>query len=119
MKNLFLLIASSLYLSNAIAGASPTGPVYIEVVSIIEVATAGHAAGNLEVKIQGGLPALPGISCDNFYLTTQKINDANKRLFTLLTLAKINKSPVELYINDDPAYTAIPGRCNITAATLL
>ena len=37
----------------------------------------------------------------------------------LLTLAQIKKIPVNLYITDDPNYTAMYGRCSITAVVLI
>lgn len=106
-------------MSSAFAEPLPTGPVYVESIAVIESPTAGHAAGNFEIKLRDALPAMPGISCQNFYITTKKTNDPDSRIFMLLTLAQIKKIPVNLYITDDPNYAAMYGRCSITAVVLI
>lgn len=119
MKNLIFLVICSCYFSVAFADPVSTGPVYIESIAAIELQTAGHAPGNFEVKLREPLPEIAGISCHNTYLTTKKINDPDGRIFMMLILAKTKKMPVELYVSDDNSYTAIYGRCSITAVVLI
>jgi len=112
-----LLLTSTLF-GNALAAQGDIGPVYVEHVSVVALAAGGHSAGNLEVKIKGGFAVPSGVSCDGTFITTLKSVDADKRLFALLLMAQTTKQPVNLRITDDPAYTAIGGRCSLIWVTL-
>jgi hypothetical protein len=114
---LFMLSSIS---NPAYASVAAVSPVYIENVSVIEQDVLGHRAGNLEVRIKGGFTRPAELTCsDNVYITTLKSGDPQKRLFALLTLAKITQQPLMLHISDDPQYSAISGRCSLVAATFL
>ncbi|WP_300751570.1 hypothetical protein [Janthinobacterium sp.] len=114
--SLLLMTAIS---SPAAAAVGATGPVYIENISIIEQAVLGHRAGNLELKIKDGFTLPAGLTCSNVYITTLEADDPKKRLFALLTAAKMTQQPLLLHISDDPQHAAIPGRCSLVAATVL
>lgn len=105
--------------SRVAAAVASTGAVYIENVSVIEQAALGHRAGNLEVKIKDGFVLPAGLTCSNVYITTLDTDDPQKRLFVMLTMAKMKQQQVLLYISDDPLHLAIPGRCSLVAVTLL
>jgi len=52
----------------AAAGTADIGPVYIERVTVVALASGGHQAGNMELKIQGGFAVPPGVArtrCDS------------------------------------------------------
>ncbi|KQU65066.1 hypothetical protein ASE08_26950 [Rhizobacter sp. Root16D2] len=99
------------------AEGSITG--YLQFVAVIQANTIGHQAGNLEVQVAGGFTVPSGMSCDSNYITTLKSVDADKRMFSLLSMALLAQKPVTLYISDNPAVTAFPGRCSLVAAALL
>lgn len=123
MKNLLSVALAAVGLqfglcTHAVAGEGNVYPVYIQDVSVIALPAGGHLAGNLEVRIKGGFTVPSGMSCDSNWITTLKSVDADKRLFTLLSLAQTTKQPVHLRITDDPAYTAWPGRCSLVWVSL-
>ena len=105
------------------ASASNTffiGPVYIQMLGVIVAPLGAHIPGNTEVRILGGFTIPAGAVCtDTYYITTLKtVLDNNKGLLTVLTSAQITNQPVYLWLTDDSAYTAYPGRCSIVAAQL-
>jgi len=90
------------------------GPVYIQSVTAVNVALGGHAAGNVELAIQGGFTPPTGVSCiDTVRVTTLRSSDPDKRLFALATSAQLTRQPVFLAISDDASLTAYPGRCSV------
>lgn len=103
--------------SNACAAeGSITGN--LQFVAVIQANAIGHQAGNLEIQVVGGFSVPTGMSCDPNYITTLKSVDADKRMFGLLSMALLAQKPVTLYITDNPAVTAFPGRCSLVAVTL-
>ena len=90
----------------------------LQFVAVIQANAIGHQAGNLEVQVAGGFTVPTGMSCDPNYITTLKSVDADRRMFGLLTMALLAQKPVALYITDNPAVTAFPGRCSLIAVTL-
>ncbi len=108
-----LMLLALIFPTLSMATEGVVGPIYIESVSAISLASSGHKAGNLEIKIQGGFAQPSGMVCSNLYITTLKSVDADRRLFSLVSLAKISKLPVYLMITDDPQYLAYPGRCSL------
>lgn len=101
-----------------VAGEGDIGPVYIQDVSVIALPSGGHLAGNLEVRVKGGFAVPAGVSCDGNWITTLKSDDADLRLFALLSLAQRTKQPVALRITDDGNHRAFPGRCSLVWVSL-
>lgn len=123
MKNLLSVALAAVGLQfglcmPGVAGEGNIYSVYIQDVGVVALPSGGHLAGNLEVRIKGGFTVPSGVSCDSNWITTLKSVDADKRLFTLLSLAQTTKQPVQLRITDDPAYTAWPGRCSLVWVSL-
>ena len=118
-KMLSMAVALSLACGAALAAPVAIGPVYISSVGVVQGAGLGHLSGNLEITIQGGFQLPAGVQCDTTYLTTLKSVDVDKSFFILATLAQVKKLPMHLYITDDPAVTAYPGRCSLVAATII
>lgn len=116
MKNIFglaLAIGVGIFNSCARAAEIDIGPVYIDMVAIIQVASGGHLAGNMEVKVRGGFSVPAGPLCTSPYITTLKAIDADQRMFKLLTVAQLTGKPVRLRISDDPSLQAFGGRCSL------
>ncbi|MFC7420815.1 hypothetical protein ACFQNF_13175 [Iodobacter arcticus] len=109
ITTLFILLSSG----SLFAAQGDIGPVYLEKVIVIALASGGHSAGNLEIQIKDSFVVPQGLNCNNTYITTLKSTDADKRLYSLLLLAQSTKQPVHLRITDDPAYTAFHGRCSL------
>ncbi|MEZ8822882.1 hypothetical protein AB6E04_00890 [Vibrio amylolyticus] len=89
------------------------GPQMIESVAIVNSASFGHNAGNLEVKIEGGITDLKGLNCDVNYLTTTNDGVGFDNMVSVLLAAHVSSKPVLLGVTDNPAYNAYPGRCSI------
>jgi len=102
----------------ASAAEGDIGPVYIERVSVIAIASGGHSAGNFELQIKGGFTVPAGMNCDSSWITTLKSVDADRRMLTMATTAQVSKQPVYLRITDAPAYTAFGGRCSLVWVNL-
>lgn len=90
----------------------------LQFVAVIQADALGHKAGNLEVQVAGGFTVPSGMSCDPSIITTLKSVDADMRMFALLSMALRAQKPVTLYITDNPAVTAFPGRCSLVAVAL-
>jgi hypothetical protein len=106
-------LVTFLLCGNTLATEGDIGPVYLEKVIIVALASGGHTAGNLEIQIKNNFTVPQGLNCNNTYITTLKSTDTDKRLYSLLLLAQSTKQPVHLRITDDPAYTAFYGRCSL------
>jgi|EndMetStandDraft_4_1072995.scaffolds.fasta_scaffold00838_4 hypothetical protein len=117
LRSLFLCALSS-WAMNASAADAYIGPVYLQSVGAIQANAIGHQVGNFEIQIAGGFTVPPGTSCDPNYITTLRSVDADKRMFSLLSLAMVAQKPVYLYITDNPAVTAFGGRCSLIAVTV-
>ena len=98
---------------SASAAEGDIGPVYIDRVAVIAIASGGHTAGNFEIQIKGGFSVPAGMNCDSNYITTLKSVDADRRMLTMATTAQVTKQPVYLRITDDPTYRAFGGRCSL------
>ena len=87
----------------------------IDSLAVIQQAIGGHQAGDMEVRLTAGYdPQRLGLNCyDPFYLTTLRTDDSDKRMFELLTAARVSGRPVTMWITDDPAHTAYFGRCSV------
>lgn len=123
MKNLLSVALAAVGLqfglcAPGVAGEGDIYPVYIQDVTVISQPSGGHLAGNLEVRIKGGFTVPPSVSCDGNWITTLKSDDADKRLFALLSLAQTTKQPVGLRITDDGNHRAYPGRCSLVWVSL-
>jgi hypothetical protein len=116
MKKLLLPILSALALSqNVFAGTGVIEPVQIEGIAVIATAYGSHIAGNMEIKIKNGFIPPLGVSCDTNFITTKKTIDPDRAMLTLLQEAKTAGRNVRLYITNDSANTAYPGRCSLIA----
>jgi hypothetical protein len=113
-----LMFSQLIAAPRASAAEGDVGPVYVERVSVIAIASGGHQAGNLELQIKGGFTVPSGMNCDSNYITTLKSVDADRRLFALASIAQITKQPVYLRITDDPTYRAFDGRCSLVWVSL-
>lgn len=119
-RTALLFLLSTLFAStSAYAGTYYVEKALIDDVSIFAIGASGHHAGNLEIKVRGGFVLPAGATCtDRVYLTTLKSVDADKRLLTMLLAAQTTKQQVTIFLTDDPAYTAFPGRCSLVAVSL-
>lgn len=108
-----LIFAQLFVASSASATEGDIGPVYIDKVAVVAIASAGHTAGNFEIQIKGGFTVPAGINCDSNYITTLKSVDADRRMLAMATTAQVTKQPVYLRITDDPTYRAFSGRCSL------
>jgi len=102
----------------ASAAEGDIGPVYIERVAVIGIASGGHNAGDFQIQIKGGFTVPTGMTCDSNFITTLKSVDADRRMLTMATTAQVTKQPVYLRITDVPAYTAFGGRCSLVWVNL-
>jgi len=59
------------------ATETDVGPVYVDKVSVIAIASGGHTAGNFEIQIKGGFTVSAGMSFDSDYITTLMSVDAD------------------------------------------
>lgn len=106
-------------ISSASAASYTVEFVTVEDVTVLQIPIGSHIAGNMEVKIKGGFVLSGNPTCsDRTYLTTLKSVDADKRMFALLIAAQATKQKVTLYVSDDPAYAAFPGRCSLYAVSM-
>lgn len=106
-------------LNSAYATDAVIGPVLLDSVAIVNVASSGHAAGNVEIKVTNGISDLKGLSCDKNYITTKKNTDGGyKEMVSLLIAAHVAKKPVLMALSDAPANSAFSGRCSILWVTL-
>ena len=115
ISTLFLVFALS---KTAFAAEGDIGPVVIERISIIAVATGGHLAGNMEVKIENGFTPPAGMTCDHNFITTRKITDPDRAMLSLLLQAQTSRRFVFLRITDNATLTAFAGRCSVEIVTL-
>ena len=114
MKKLLIAVITVIAVSqNLIAGVGLITNVKIDNVAAIGVGYGGHIAGNMEIKVKNGFTLPPGVYCDTNYITTRKTVDPDRYMFNLLRDAFNAQRQVSLYITDDPAFTAFPGRCSI------
>ncbi|NKI97737.1 hypothetical protein FHT26_005708 [Rhizobacter sp. SG703] len=113
-----LLLAGFWFAGSTACAAEGSITGALQFVAVIQANAIGHQAGNLEVQVAGGFTVPTGMSCDPNYITTLKSVDADKRMFGLLSMALLAQKPVTLYITDNPAVTAFPGRCSLIAVTL-
>jgi hypothetical protein len=117
LRSLLLSAASSMALSASATEAYLSG-IYLQSIGVVQANAVGHQAGNFEIQIAGGFTVPAGMSCDPNYITTLRSVDADKRLFSLLSMAVLAQKPVTLHITDNPAVTAFNGRCSLFGATL-
>ena len=117
MKKLLVAVITVIAVSqNLFAGIGIITNVKIDDIAIIGVGFGGHIAGNMEIKVRNGFTLPSGVFCsDTNYITTRKTVDPDRAMFNLLQGAYNAQRPVLLYITDNPAYTAFPGRCSILA----
>jgi hypothetical protein len=115
MRRYLVVFTFILAMSSKLFGAETNiGPVSIEHLTLIAVATGGHIAGNMEVKITGGFVIPKGFTCtDTNYLTTLKTTDPDRAMLGMLLKVQKTSQPIQLRITDKPALTAYPGRCSI------
>ena len=115
MRKSFFAFVIMLALSPKLFAAETNiGPVSIEHLTLIAVATGGHIAGNMEVKIKGGFTIPKGFTCtDTNYLTTLKTTDPDRAMLNMLLKVQTTSQPIQLRITDKPALTAYPFRCSI------
>lgn len=100
------------------AGDGDIGPVFIEHLSVIAIPTGGHAAGNMEIKIENGFVLPAGVTCDKNHITTKKVNDPDRAMLSLLLQAHNSRRPVRLRITDNSVHEAFTGRCSLALVTL-
>ena len=112
------VFAQWLAASPASAAEGDIGPVYIDRVAVIGVASGGHNAGDFQIQIKGGFTVPTGMTCDSNFITTLKSVDADRRMLSLATTAQVTKQPVYLRITDAPANTAFSGRCSLVWVNL-
>lgn len=107
---LYMLAASS---RPAQAAEADIGPVYLDKVAVVQAASGGHLAGNVEIKVRGGMTLPAGLVCDTSYITTLRSTDSDQRMFKLLSAAHLAGRAVTLRITDDPGLRAFNGRCSL------
>lgn len=113
-----LLSAISSCALNACAAEAYLTGVYLQSVGVVQANAVGHQAGNFEIQVAGGFTVPSGMSCNPNYITTLRSVDADKRLFSLLSMAVLAQKPVTLHITDNPVVMAFSGRCSLFGATL-
>ena len=57
--------------------------------AIINVAGFGYAAGNLEIKVTGGISNLKGANCNASYFTTSNTGKGFKEMVSILLAAQV------------------------------
>lgn len=107
------LLALAFFGMSVHAAEGDIGPVHLDSVGVLQLASGGHRAGNMEIKIRGGFMRPPGLGCDSMHITTLKSTDPDRRMLTLLTAAHLTGKTVRLRITDDPALNAFDGRCSL------
>jgi hypothetical protein len=119
MRKLLISTAIALAFShNAIAADGIIGPVQIEQLTIVATAIGSHIPGNMEIKIRNGFTLPSGVNCDKFYITTRKTTDPDRAMFFMFLKVQETTQAITLYITDNPALTAYPGRCSLEAVIL-
>jgi len=114
MKKLLVAVITVIAVSqNLFAGVGLITNVKLDNVAAIGVGYGGHIAENMEIKVKNGFTLPQGVFCDTSYITTRRTSDPDRAMFNLLRDAFNANRKVSLYISDDPAFTAFPGRCSI------
>jgi hypothetical protein len=115
MRKYLVVFSIMLALSPRLFGGEANiGPVSIEHLTLIAVATGGHIAGNMEVKITGGFTIPKGLTCtDTNYLTTLKATDPDRAMLGMLLKVQKTTQPIQLRITDNPTLMAYPNRRSI------
>ena len=114
MKKLLIAVITVIAVSqNLIAGVGLITNVKIDSIAAIGVGFSGHIAGNMEIKVKNGFTLPQGVYCETSYITSRRTSDPDRAMFNLLRDAFNANRKVALYISDDPAFTAFPGRCSI------
>lgn len=106
-------------LAAAHAGDGVAGPVTVDVVSLYVAKAAPRDAGSVTVTVAGGFTLPAGVKCDAKYVTTSQASDPDRSLFKIATQALDSRQTVRLYISDDPALAAYPGRCSLKGIELV
>lgn len=122
MKKLFFAAAFVLAFSHsAFAAVGATGIRQISGISIIKTTAFGQLSSDvMQIRILNGFTPTNGVVCaDTTGIDTLRSVDPDRALFNLLRDAKTQRRNVLLYITDDPAKTATPGRCSLVAAEVL
>lgn len=113
------LICGAIWFFASNAGAAEgVVSVNLQSVGVFQANAFHHQAGNFEIQVAGGFTVPSGMTCDPNYITTLRSVDADKRMFSLLSMAMLVQKPVILYITDNPAVTAFSGRCSLFAVTV-
>ncbi|MEI8607654.1 hypothetical protein P4S70_00290 [Enterovibrio sp. Hal110] len=116
----FLAVISFVFLSNLVSAKDVHfGPIMLDSVAIVNVASFGHKAGSLEIKITNGITDLKGLNCDANYLTTSNDGVGFKQMVAVLLAAHAAQKPLYIGVTDNPAYSAFPGRCSLLYASIL
>lgn len=111
------------FASFAEATEAELGVVEVETVAVVARQFGLHKAGNLEVKIKGGIALPSWILCDRNYLTTTAQTDADGMLFAMLSSKSRRFS---MRITDSSVARAYPrvatpgveSRCSIVAVSM-
>ena len=109
--------ACLLFSQNALAKDAEIGPVFLDSVTVFNVAGFGHKAGNIEIKIEGGIPNHHGTVCDNKYITTDNTGVGYEGMLSVLLAAHASKSPLFLGISD--TNKVLGDRCRLIYAQIL
>lgn len=112
-------ILAALGMAGAQAGDGVVGPVTVDVVSLYVTKSAPRDAGSVTVTVAGGFTLPAGVKCDPTYVTTGRPSDPDRSLFKIATQALDSRQTVRLYISDDPALSAYPGRCSLKGIELV
>ncbi|WP_325892218.1 hypothetical protein [Grimontia sp. NTOU-MAR1] len=95
------------------------GPIMLDNVTITNVASFGHKAGNLEIKVTNGIADLKGLNCDPNHLTTSNDGVGFQDMVAVLLTAHAASKPLNIGVTDNPTYTAYPGRCSLVYASVI
>ena len=105
---------------NVFAGTAGIGLHKIQGIGIVNTTFFGHfVPGVMGIRVLNGFTLPPGVVCDTKFIDTLKSTDPDRALFNLLRDAKTQRRDVLLYITDDPAKAASPGKCSLVAAEVL
>jgi hypothetical protein len=108
---------SGIIQNSVLATTIGIGPVYLDYVSVVGDTAFGHQAGNLEIKIGGGINN-SSVACDQSYVTTRKDAPNFNIMVSFLLAAQMAGRPVKLGISDDPALTAFYNRCSLVVVEI-
>jgi len=117
-SNIAAAIFAALGMAAAHAGDGVVGPVTVDVVSLYVAKAAPRDAGSVTVTVVGSFSLPPGVKCDSTYLTTGLASDPDRSMFRIATQALDSRQTVRLYITDDSALAAYPGRCSLKGIEL-